>query len=268
MENYEVVGEDTTDRTITNYLVDILVVDSTETSYKVRWTYRDMKVHFEDVDSLYSGLVNKLMSLSGGTVVEIQTDELGTFKEVSNWEEIRDYYLVAKDSMKVFFGNIPQVNDVVDGMFNTYTTKSAIESASIKDIHQFLNFHGAELKIGDPVYSTMKFPDGTGTALMDALVTIELTGIYPEDDDYSVYSIVEINPDQLKILAKKNVRIILPNAEEAEIEEAFEQIGELWSVIENYAVIHHWGWPRYTKEVRTSGSDKKSKVEIRIMEIV
>lgn len=268
LENYELVDRDTIDWIRTSYLVDILVLDSTETSYNVRWTYRNMEVDFDTSDSLYSGLIKKLMTLSGGTVLEIQTDELGVFEEVSNWEEIRDYYLMAKDSMKVFFGNNPQVNEFVDGMFNPFLTKSAIESTSIKDVHQFLNFHGAELEMGKPVYSTMKFPDGTGTEMMDALVTLELTGIYPEDDDYAVYSIVEINPGQLKDLAKRNVRLILPKAEEAEIEEAFKEIRELWSVIENYAVIHHWGWPRYTREIRTTGSDKKSKVEIRIMEIV
>jgi hypothetical protein len=268
LENYELVGSDTLEKIRTSYLVDILVLDSTETSYKVRWSYRDMVVDLDQVDTLYSDLIKKLISLSGGTVVEIQTDEIGVFQEVSNWEEIRDFYLVAKDSMKVFFGNNPQVNEFVDGMFNSYLTKSAIESASIKDVHQFLNFHGGELQMGKPVYSTMKFPDGTGTETMDALVSLELTGIYPEDDDYAVYSIIEINPGQLKELAKRNVRLILPKADESEMEEAFEQIGELWSIIENSAVIHHWGWPKYTREIRTTGSDKKSKVEIRIMEIV
>ena len=267
-EQFELVGEDTVDRTTTTYLIDAIVIDSTSNSYKMRWTYRDLKVEMPDKDSTYSDLMNKLMGLSGGAVVEFETDELGGFQGVTNWETIRDYYKVASDSMKSYFGQIPQVNDFIDRMMIGFMTKESIESSSIKDVHQFLNFHSAELQLGRPEFSTMKFPDATGTELMDALVSIEVTGIFPEDDDYAVYSKVDVNPDQLKSVARKNVRNLLPNASEEELDQVFEQMGEIWTEIENFAVIHYWGWPRYTKEVRRAGSALKNKVEIRTIEII
>ncbi len=268
LENFDVVGHDTLGRMVTSYMVDMLILDSTETSYDVRWTYRDMDFEMDQEDSVVRVLTEKLMKLTGGSVVEFRTDELGAFKEVTNWEQIRDYYLAAEDSMKVFFGNVPAVNEVVSNMMKVYLSKSSIETISIKDIHQFLNFHGGEYRLNEPIHTTMDFPTVTGQGRLDALVTVELERIYPEDDDYLIYSLVEFNPAQLKEQTKLVLKTMFPTASDTELQTELDEAGELWNVIENSSVIHYWGWPTYSKETRQTGSDQKIKAEIRTMEII
>ena len=268
LENFDVVGHDTLGRMVTSYMVDMLILDSTETSYDVRWTYRDMDFEMDQEDSVVRVLTEKLMKLTGGSVVEFRTDELGAFKEVTNWEQIRDYYLAAEDSMKVFFGNVPAINEVVSDMMKVYLSKSSIETISIKDIHQFLNFHGGEYRLNEPIHTTMDFPTVTGQGRLDALVTVELERIYPEDDDYLIYSLVECNPRQLKEQTKLVLKTMFPTASDTELQTELDEAGELWNVIENSSVIHYWGWPTYSKETRQTGSDQKIKAEIRTMEII
>lgn len=268
LENFDVVGHDTLGRMVTSYMVDMLILDSTETSYDVRWTYRDMDFEMDQEDSVVRVLTEKLMKLTGGSVVEFRTDELGAFKEVTNWEQIRDYYLAAEDSMKVFFGNVPAINEVVSNMMKVYLSKSSIETISIKDIHQFLNFHGGEYRLNEPIHTTMDFPTVTGQGRLDALVTVELERIYPEDDDYLIYSLVECNPAQLKEQTKLVLKTMFPTASDTELQTELDEAGELWNVIENSSVIHYWGWPTYSKETRQTGSDQKIKAEIRTMEII
>ncbi len=268
LENYSVSGSDTTERIVTRYTVDMLILDSTETSYDVRWTYRDMEYELEDENPFLEGLMAKMTELTGGSVVEFRTDELGTFEEVTNWEQIRDYYLVARDSMKAYFGNEPQVNELVENMMSIYLSKTSIETASIKDVHQFLNFHGAEYRLNEPVFGSMKFPSVLGQGHLDAVVMAELLEIYPEDDDYTIYSKVDVNPGQLKEQTRLVLKTLLPTATDSEFEEVMGQVGELWNTIENTSVIHHWGWPTYSVETRQIGSSQKTKVEVRTIEII
>ncbi|GAA0880192.1 hypothetical protein GCM10009119_31620 [Algoriphagus jejuensis] len=268
LENYDVVEADTIDRILTSYTVDMLVIDSTETSYDVRWTYRDMDYELVDENPLLEALMEKLNELTGGSVVEFRTDELGAFQEVTNWEEIRDYYMVARESMKEFFGNNPDVNQFLENVMSIYLSKNSIETSSIKDVHQFLNFHGGEYRLNEPIYANMEFPSVVGGDNLDALVTVELMKIYPDDDDYSIYSIVEVNPTQLKEQTKLVLRRMLPHATEEEIQEGLDQVGELWNVIENSSIIHYWGWPTYSRETRQTGSDQKVKVETRTIEMI
>lgn len=268
LENYKVVGQDTLERITTSYNVDMEILDSTETSYHVRWTYRDMSYEMDEADSILDGLMPKLMELTGGSVVEFRTNEVGAFQEVTNWEQIRDYYLAARDSMKVYFGNNPNANEFLENMMSIYLSRSSIETTSIKDIHQFLNFHGGEYRLKEPLHGNMAFPSVVGQGKVDALVTVELLEIFPEDDDYTIYSIIEASPIQLREQTELVLKKLLPTASDSEIKGLLDQAGELWNVIENTSVIHYWGWPTYSLETRQTGSDQSVKVENRTIQII
>ncbi|MBN7811905.1 hypothetical protein J0A68_13200 [Algoriphagus sp. H41] len=61
---------------------------------------------------------------------------------------------------------------------------------------------------------------------------------------------------------------MLPNATEEEIKASLDEVGEVWNVIENTSVIHDWGWPTFSKEIRQAGSNQKVRVEVRTIEII
>lgn len=268
LDEYKVVENDTTDRTITHYTVDMLVMDSTETTYDVRWTYRDMTTDWGNRDSLFLSIMNRISAIKGGEVVDFRTDEYGSFIEMTNWEQIKDYYLVVSDSVSSEFSAFPEVVEMLNSMFGIYKNRNAIEKGVIKDVHQFLNFHGGEYRLNVPTEGQMKYPSVISERLLDAQVLIELDKIYPEDNDYGIYSLVEINREQLTNETKEVLMKLLPQSQKEDIQKLMEQVGEVWHTIENFSVIHGTGWPTFSKETRQTGSGQRVKFEIRTIEMI
>ncbi len=268
LDEFRVVGSDTLDRIRTTYSLDMLVMDSTEKSYDVRWTYRDMKIEWSDQDSLIKAIFDKTLQIKGGEVVDFRTDEYGKFLEMTNWEQIRNYYQIVQENLEEEFSGIPEITQLLKNMFGIYSNRSAIEKGVIKDVYQFLNFHGGNYFLGQPTTGNITYPGVVSNQPLDAEVYVELDQIYPEDNDYGIYSSIEVNPEQLKGETVKVLAKLMPNATEAELAELMTQAGEIWNITENFSVIHGSGWPTYSKETRQTGSKQSVKFEIRIIEMI
>jgi hypothetical protein len=268
LEEFKVVEKDTTERTKTSYTVDMLVLDSTETTYDVRWTYRDMTTDWGKRDSLFLSIMDRISAIKGGEIVEFRTDEYGSFIEMTNWEQIRDYYQIVSDSVSSSFSGFPEVIQMMNSMFGIYKNRNAIEKGVIKDVHQFLNFHGGAYRLNEPSKGKLQYPSVISDRLLDADVSIELDKIYPEDNDYGIYSMVEVNREQLTNETREVLVKLLPQSPEEDIQKLMEQVGEVWHTIENFSVVHGSGWPTFSKETRETGSNQSVKYEIRIIEMI
>jgi len=268
MESFEIAGNDTTTNSSISYKVDMSIVDSTETGYEFVWKYYDFEFEINREDSLYYEFSKKMLSISSGSKVQIKTNEYGVFQEVTNWEEIQSFYKSASDTLKSMFSNIPQINAVIDQTFGIYMTKNSIESQSILDVYQFLNFHGASYKLGEEVSATIKTNNVLGKDRLERNITVLLDEIFAEDNDYRIISYSEADPDQLKAELKLVFEKMLPNASEPEIQNLMDQTGDLTNTIENVSIIHGWGWPIYSREERITSSAQKTKVEVRTLELL
>ena len=268
LASFEIIGTDTSKWNEIAYVVDMEVLDSTENSYEVSWTYRDFVLKLGERDSAYQSLMEKLMTISEGSLVKFRTNEYGAFQEVTNWEDISEFYRKSGDTLKSMFGNIPQINEMVDQTFASYKTKNSIETQSIKDVLQFLNFHGAEYKLGEEMFGVINSPNVLGKNRLETQVYVLLEEIFPEDNDYRIVSLSEANSEQLVSETRLVLKIMMPKATEEELNGLMAEVGSLSNTVENVSVIHGWGWPIYSEEIRSVGSDQKIKVEIRTIEIL
>ena len=268
LASFEIIGTDTSKWNEIAYVVDMEVLDSTENSYEVSWTYRDFVLKLGERDSAYQSLMEKLMTISEGSLVKFRTNEYGAFQEVTNWEDISEFYRKSGDTLKSMFGNIPQINEMVDQTFASYKTKNSIETQSIKDVLQFLNFHGAEYKLGEEMSGVINSPNVLGKNRLETQVYVLLEEIFPEDNDYRIVSLSEANSEQLVSETRLVLKIMMPKATEEELNGLMAEVGSLSNTVENVSVIHGWGWPIYSEEIRSVGSDQKIKVEIRTIEIL
>tara|TARA_R110002020_G_scaffold138602_8_gene308981 strand:- start:5634 stop:6551 length:918 start_codon:yes stop_codon:yes gene_type:complete len=268
LASFEIIGTDTSKWNEIAYVVDMEVLDSTENSYEVSWTYRDFVLNLGERDSAYQSLMEKLMTISEGSLVKFRTDEYGAFQEVTNWEDISEFYRKSGDTLKSMFGNVPQINEMVDQTFASYKTKNSIETQSIKDVLQFLNFHGAEYKLGEEMSGVINSPNVLGKNRLETQVYVLLEEIFPEDNDYRIVSLSEANSEQLVSETRLVLKIMMPKATEEELNGLMAEVGSLSNTVENVSVIHGWGWPIYSEEIRSVGSDQKIKVEIRTIEIL
>lgn len=227
-----------------------------------------MSTDWGDRDSLFLVLMNKISELKRGELLEFRTDEYGSFIEMTNWEKIRDYYQMVSDRISSEFSAFPEVAQMIKSMFGIYSNREAIERGAIKDVHQFLNFHGGAYHLNQPSRGKMDYPSIISERTLEADVLIELDKIYPEDNDYGIYSLVELNREQLTNETKEVLVKLLPRAQSEDIQKLMEQAGEVWHTIENFSIIHDSGWPTYTKETRETGSRQSVKYEIRVIEMI
>jgi hypothetical protein len=187
---------------------------------------------------------------------------------MTNWEQIRDYYQIVQENLEEEFSEFPEISKLLANMFGIYSNRNAIEKGVIKDVHQFLNFHGGHYFLNRPATGNISYPSVISNLPLDAEVYVEVDQIYPEDNDYGIYSSIEVNPEQLKGETAKVLAKLMPTATEVEIEELMKQAGEIWNITENFSVIHGSGWPTYSKETRQTGSKQSVKFEIRTIEMI
>ena len=268
LESFDVINQDTSNWNKVSYLVDMEILDSTAANYEVSWTYREFTFDLGERDSTYQYFIDKMLSITEGSLVKFRTDEYGAFQQVTNVEEISEFYRKAGDTLKLMFGNIPQIDEMVDQTFKNYRNKNSIETQSIKDILQFLNFHGAEYKLGEELSGVINSANVLGKNRLETQVNVLLEEIFPDDNDYRIVSVSEANSEQLISETELVLKTMMPNASEEEIDKLMSEGGELSNTIENVSVIHGWGWPIFSKEIRIVGSNQKNKVEIRIIEII
>ncbi len=258
-EKVKLKGVDTTSRELTTYDVEIEVLDQTDTSYTVQWVYKNLKTTHENP------VVQRIMNITQDMRVVFRTSELGAFMEVLNGEEIKDYISKAALALKNEFKTLPEMDKVLAQIEATYSSKKAIESASIKDILQFHTFHGAKYKLGEILEAQIKVPNIYGEEPFDSEVTLYLDEIDEEDNNFIMRATEEINQEQLTAATfsylttlAKNINANPPKREDIE---------NLKNEILTASRIHGTGWIVYSVQTTTVSSGDQSDVEERIIEI-
>lgn len=258
-EKIKVKGTDTTSREITTYDVEITVLKADDKSYTIEWLYKNITNNSENPT------VQKLMNITKDMKVVYKTDELGVFVEVVNWKEIKAYIQKAISTLSKDFKELPEMNKVLKQIEATYSTKEAIESASIKDIQQFHTFHGAKYKLGEVLEGQLKVPNIYGTEPFDSDFTVYLDEINEEDNNFIMRATQEVNKEQLTNATfnyltsmAKNMKVDPPKRED---------LKELSNETLTASRIHGTGWVIYSVQTTTVTSDNVTNIEERIIEI-
>jgi len=256
-EKTKIKGTDTTSREITTYDVEISVLNANDKSYTIEWNYKNITTNSQNPT------VQKLMNITKDMKVIFKTDELGAFIEVLNWKEIKDYIHKATSSLRKDFKDIPEMDKVLKQIEATFSTKEAIESASIKDIQQFHTFHGAKYKLGEVLEGKMKVPNIYGTEPFDSDFTVYLDEINEEDNNFVMRATQEVNKEQLTnatfhylTTMAKNMKVDPPKRED---------LKDLGNETLTASRIHGTGWVIYSIQTTTVTSDNITNIEERII---
>lgn len=249
-EKYQVIEfQDTTEREIFSYVVDVTIIDSTENSYTIEWFYRDF--NFDSTNEI----MQKLAAITDEMKIIIKTDEFGTFLEVVNWKDIRKFIKKGISTLENDYKEIPNMDKVFAQVKDLFSTKESIESAAIPEIQQFYTYHGAKYKLGEELNATMKLPNLYGGEPFDSDLTVWLDEINPDDNDYIIRMNQNINPEQLADATFNYLSKMSSNLEAPEISrDDFENIS---NTILTASIIHGTGWIIYsveTKEVRVKNA--------------
>ena len=259
LEKIKLKGEDTTSKELISYDVEVSVTGATKNSYTVQWDYKNFKNNDKNE------LTQELSKINKNMQVIYKTDEMGGFIEVINWKEIRAYNQKAIAVLRKKFGTAPEIEKMLKQIENSFSTKEAIEAASIKDIQQFHSFHGGKYKLHEEISDKIKVPNVLTNIPFDADYSLYLDEINETDNNYILRSSQVVDSTQLmdatfQFLSNlaKSMNIKAPKKED---------IKGLSNDIQLASRIHGTGWVVYSIQTTTVNSDNQSNIEERIIEV-
>lgn len=248
----------------------VTVIDSTETSYTIMWEFSDYNVR----ESAFSP---KLETLLKAQKVIYRTDELGSFQELLNWEEVRDNLIArTKESIALLSSQYEseEFKENIDKAMNTtLQTISSKEYITNKEIEQVLLFHtfmGGLYKLGEIIKSEIEMPNNYFPEKpFKSRVTLVLDKIV-EEDNFSVIRYEQaVDTEQLTATVKDYIgQIAKSMGQEINLDEAIagQQLEHNSSVA---AAIDNWGWPLYIEsitKVNLGGTEKTTTISIELIE--
>lgn len=260
LEKIKLKNGDTTSKEMTTYDVEVSVIGATKNSYTVQWEYKNYKSNNEE-----DVLTKELSNLGKGMKVIYKTDELGNFIEVINWKELRDFNQKTIATISKKYSNLPELGKILKQLENSFSSKEAIESVSIKDIQQFHSFHGGKYKLKEEISDKIKVPNLLTNIPFDADFSLYLDEINEPDNNFILRSSQAVDSEQLteatfQYLSNmaKNMNVNPPTRSDFKGLSNEIQVGSR---------IHGTGWIVYSIQTTTVNSDNQTNIEERIIEV-
>ncbi len=258
-ESVRTEGSDTISYEFTRYEVDVTIVDSTANSYTVKWYYRDYYIETDNE------VMKRLSSIFEDMSVLITTDELGTFQEILNWEEIKTFMLITTALLREEFKGIPNMDQFIAHLEELYSTKEAIQNSAIDEIHQYYYFHGLKYKLHDEFTSQSKIQNRFGGEPFNADITFWLDEINSDDNNAifrmtQVIDSVELTNATFEYLTSMANMLGTPPPSR-------DDFPALTNEITRASRIHGSGWVIYSIDTKEVKAENVLQVDTRIIEL-
>lgn len=142
------------------YIANFTVIDSTEDSYTIRWSYEN------NLENAYQIPEELLERFSKYKLTEIiyKTSEVGEFLEILNWEEVGDIMNnMFDDIVIVLGGNDNKKKDTLKTAMlplkQIYSSKQGVEQLVLKELQYFHFPMGIEYDITKPLVYDEELPN-------------------------------------------------------------------------------------------------------------
>ncbi|RYZ62760.1 MAG: hypothetical protein EOO14_01280 [Chitinophagaceae bacterium] len=153
------------------YTAAITVIDSTEDEFTFRWAYQIPKAGSAGAETM------AYMKLIAALELVYKTDGTGGFKELVNWEKVRDFYLkIVEESIPRKGGD--STNVALEKVKAMFSTKAAVQGAFVKEIQLLHSVYGQR-------FSTQLEKSATFMSVpiadepVPAMVTAQVTALTP-----------------------------------------------------------------------------------------
>lgn len=258
-DKFKIKEGDTISKSKLIYDVEITIVDSTANSFVIEWNY-----------SNYRAIGNELIrqKIDAGfqnLTIRIRTDEMGSFQEVINWEEVRDHMKKTSTFLQQEFKHDPKAKEIMEEVTKIYNSKANIEAIAINDIQQFYTFHGGKYIKGEPVEGSIQVPNVTGGNPFDADVFIYLDEIDAKEENYILRYELSVDEKQLQAAVQEYMTNLAKKTGNP-VPKDFA-MKPLVNKTHIGSRIHDYGWIIYSVLTKTVAADGNESVEERVIEI-
>lgn len=191
----------------TQYIANFKVLDSTESDYKIQWSFKNnlINTYKENLNKIYEdkNAINEIVEKYDVTKVIYKTDEYGEFIEITNWQEISDFMskMLKELEKSIQIRKPDKVNEVkkaIAPLAKIYSSKDGIEQLILYELQYFHFPFGSEYDVNNPFEYEQELPNLVGGEPIkgNAKLSIEEVNL---DEFYCVLKEeVVIDPDDTK----------------------------------------------------------------------
>jgi hypothetical protein len=207
------------------------------------------------------------------------TDELGSFRDIVNWKEIRDLMLALFDKLPVMVSDKSKdFSKVLKPFKDIYSSKEGISSLILKEVQVFHYPMGLEFNDKDTLSYEELLPNMFGGDPIKGNGKFYFQTIDRENNSCTFVNKLELDTTDSKRVVVDLMNSILANKKyksKAEKEKEIEELNAEFSkmsidVTDNNAFTYRYypGWPVNIHTKRTSKITSKDSVGYRIDEII
>lgn len=242
--------------TTVEFDLQISVLDSTDSSYHMRMTYKNRKKESDKKSKAFTA--NPLENYS----IEYMTDEYGVFDSITNLKElaelVKTQFSKTMDAMEGDDSTKLMIAQVAEKMFNNTDILKLFFQEEILLLH---SIYGVQLKIETPVDFELEYPPLNDVKMLgEGTATLKM--IDKERDYCSVYMVQRPYDEEIEAFLTELIVQSMPvNLEKVDLSEcSFDAVSKL-----SYSMELTSGWMKKVTNkatVTTVVKNKKSKVLI------
>lgn len=255
-------GNGQTTRESVRYNATFRILEETEESYTIEWTYGEF-----EIEEVSNPLLATLAGISEGMKIIYRTDELGTFKELVNWEDVRRYVELgideAEKALREKLGDNPEAGAYVDQFMaqfrELFSTREGIEN-TLTEIQLCHEPFGLEYTLNERLSGDTLLPNVFGGDPIPATIEVEMTELVPDENHARIVISQRVDEEKARDMVYEFVKKLAeqsgqPLPDDAELPVLFI------SDHKEYDIELSDGWVRKVYFERNIKSGPASKVE-------
>jgi hypothetical protein len=253
------------------YIANFKVIDSTETSYTIKWSYEN------DLGNTYKIPEELLDRFSKYKITEIEykTSEVGDIIEVLNWKEIGEAMNNMFDDIVDILGEKDKkkkksLKAAMQPFKEIYSSQQGIEQLVLKELQYFHFPLGVEFDITEPLLYDDELPNMFGGKPIKAKTKLYFENVDFEENFCTVKQEMSLNPEDTRdILTQVFKKMNLDNkGMEKALKSAIFEVNDR----NTYEYYYYPGVPHKIETIRETivdiNKEKGKRIEKVIIELI
>jgi hypothetical protein len=187
-----------------DYIANFSVIDSTETSYTIKWSYEN------DLGNTYK-IPEKLLDRFAKykiTEIEYKTSEVGDLIEILNWKEVGETMNSMFDDIIEVLGDKDEkkkdaLKTAMQPFKQIYSSKQGVEQLVLKELQYFHFPMGLEYDITEPLLYDEELPNMFGGKPIKAKAKLYFENVDFEEGFCIVKQEMSLDPNDTKDILKQ-----------------------------------------------------------------
>jgi hypothetical protein len=253
------------------YVANFTVIDSTQTSYTIKWSYEN------DLGNTYK-IPEKLLNRFSKykiTEIEYKTSEVGDLIEILNWKEVGETMNSMFDDIVEVLGEEDEkkketLKTAMQPFKQIYSSKQGVEQLVLKELQYFHFPMGVEFDITKPMFYDEELPNMFGGNPIKAKAKLYFEDVDFDESFCTFKQEMSLNPDDTREILKQIFKKM--NLDDKGMEKAFKTAVFEINDRNTYEYYYNPGVPYKIEAIRETTIDidkeKGKRIDKTIIELI